>query len=312
MATIPIWVSPQVVPTRVLCEISADEVAYAGDKGAHLGQLTRTGLPVPPGFVIGAPAYAAFRIHTGLAGRLQTLLGDLDVDDVTALRHAAGEARLAVNETDMPDWLIDAIGTAHRWLVAGEPDAAVAVRSSGTAEDPASACFPGVNETFLNVRGLGAISEKVKSCWTSLFSPKAIRYRAERGLGLSDMDVAVVVQLQIPATRGGVMLTSEPATNGSGRLVIEGWLKFGAPLAVPVGETRPDRYVIDKRPMSAVRRSGGGPPVLTDDEVFRLAELGVAIEREYGSPQEIEWAIGPGDRIWLLQSRPLLVEAARP
>lgn len=311
MATIPIWVSPQVVPIRVLCEISADEVAYAGGRGAHLGQLTRTGLPVPPGFVIGAPAYAAFRVHTGLAGRLQTLLGELDVRDATALRQAAGEARVAVNETDMPDWLKDSIGNAYRWLVAAEPAAAVAVRSSGTAEDPASGWFPGVNETFLNVRGLGAIVEKVRSCWTSLFTPKAIRYRAGRGLGLSDMDVAVVVQLQIPATRGGVMLTSEPGTYASGQLVIEGWLKFGAPLTMPVGEARPHRYMIDRRRMSAVPRSAGGPPVLTDDEAFRLAELGVAIEREYGSPQEIEWVIDPGGRIWLLQSRPHRGEGER-
>ena len=312
MAAIPIWMSSQIVPVRVLCEISAAEVAYAGGKGAHLGQITRTGFPVPPGFVIGDPAYAAFRVQTGLAGRLQNLLGDLDVDDAIALHQAADEARLAVNETDMPDWLADGIGTAHRWLVIDEADAAVAVRSSGTAEDPASAWFADVNETFLNVRGLGAIVEKIKSCWVSLFSPKTIRYRAERGLSTGDMDVAVVVQRQIPATRTGVMFTSEPATDARDQLVIEGWLGFGSPSAMPVGEAQTDRYGFDKQRMSAVSRSDGGRPVLTDDEVFRLAELGVAIEREYGSPQEIEWVIDPGDRIWLLQSRPLLVEATRP
>lgn len=312
MAAIPIPASSQIGPIRVLCEISAAEVAYAGAKGAHLGQLTRTGFPVPPGFVIGAPAYAAFRAQTGLAGRLQIRLDDLDVDDAIALQQAADEARLAINETDMPDWLTDGIGTAHRWLVVGEADAMVAVRSSGTAEDPASAWFAGVNETFLNVRGLGAIVDKIKSCWGSLFSPKTIRYRAERGPRISDMDVAVVVQRQIPATRTGVMFTSEPATDARDQLVIEGWLGFGSPLATPVGEAQTDRYGFDKRRLSAVSRSDGGRPVLTDDEVFRLAELGVAIEREYGSPQEIEWVIDPGDRIWLLQSRPLLVEATRP
>ena len=312
MATTPVSVSSQIVPIRGLCEISAAEVAYAGGKGAHLGQLTRTGLPVPPGFVIGAPAYAAFRDHAGMAGRLQTLLGDLDVEDAIALRQAAGEARLMVNETDMPDWLTDAIGAAHRRLVVGESDAGVAVRSSGTAEDPASAWFVAVNETFLNVRGLGAIVEKIKSCWMSLFSPETICYRAERGLSTGDMDIAVVIQLQIAATRTGVMFTGEPATDARDQLVIEGWLGFGSPLAMPAGETPIDRYGIDKRRMSAVSRSEGGRPVLTDDEVLRLAELGVAVEREYGAPQEIEWVIDRGGRIWLLQSRPLPVKAGRP
>lgn len=311
MATTPVSVPSRIAPIRALCEISATDVAYAGAKGAHLGQLARTGLPVPPGFVIGAPAYAAFRDHTGVAGRLQTLLGDLDVEDAIALRQAADEARLAVNETDMPDWLIDAIGGAHRWLVVGESDAGVAVRSSGTAEDPASAWFAGVNETFLNVRGLGAIADKIKSCWMSLFSPETISYSAQRGLSTGDMDIAVVVQLQIPATRTGVMFTGEPATDARDRLVIEGWLGFGSPLAMPSGETPVDRCGIDKRRMSVAWRSDGGRPVLTADEVLRLAELGVAIEREYGAPQEIEWVIDPGGRIWLLQSRPLRTEAAR-
>jgi pyruvate, water dikinase len=315
VATIPVWVSSQVVPIRLLCEISSAEVSYAGGKGAHLGQLTRTGLPVPPGFVVGAPAYSAFRVRTGLAARLQTLLEGVDVDDPAALEQAGDEATRAIEETELPDWLEQAIGTAHKWLVGDEADAAVAVRSSSTAVDSASMWFAGVNQTFLNVHGLGAVVDMVKRCWMSLFSVETIRYRAERGFGEGDMDIAVVVQLQVAATRTGVMFTSEAATHARDQLVIERSSGFGGSLisgriAPDPGREQPDRYLVDKQRMSVVERPSGDPPVLTDDEVFRLAELGVAIEREYRSSQEIEWVVDRDGRIWLLQSRPMLVEAA--
>jgi pyruvate, water dikinase len=311
MVAIPVWVSSETVPIRLLCELSSDEVAYAGSKGAHLGQLTRTGLPVPPGFVIGAPAYEAFRVQTGLAGRLQTLLSGLDVEDAAAVQQAAEDACRAVQESDLPRWLEDAITSAHRWVVGGEADAAVAVRSSGAAEDHASAWFAGVNQTFLDVKGVGAVVNRVKRSWMSLFSAETIRYRAERGLSTSDMDIAVIVQRQIPATRAGVIFTTDPAMDARDQLVIEAYLEYGSALATPdPGERRRDRYVVDKRLMSAVSREAGHRPILTDDEVFRLAELGVAIDREYGSPQDIEWVFDQDGLIWLLQSRPLFPEVA--
>jgi len=308
--------SSQILPIRVLCEISTADLAYAGGKGAHLGQLTRTGLPVPPGFVIGAPVYAAFRVRSGLAGHLQTLLRGLDVEDGAALEQAAGEARRLVRESELPDWLEGEIGTAHRWLAGVEADTAVAVRSSGVAADPASAWLASVNKTYLNAQGLAAVIDGVRRCWMSLFNAETIRYRHDRGLGPGDIDIAVIVQLQISATREGRMFTSDPATHVREQMVIEGRRGFADSLAPGglVSAARPqaacDRYVVDKRRMSAVPGLGGDRLVLTDDEVFRLAELGVAIEREFHSPQDIEWVFDPDGRIWLLQSRPLLLQAA--
>ena len=141
------------VPTKPFSQLSSADVPYAGGKGANLGQLTRAGLPVPPGFVVGAPAYAAYRHQTGLAERLDAVLAKLDVEDTAALRAAAEEARRAVRESEMPPWLADAIGAAYDRLAEDEADVPVAVRSSATAEDTASASFAGMNETFLNVRG---------------------------------------------------------------------------------------------------------------------------------------------------------------
>ena len=327
IANNPAAASPDLVPVRLFSDLSTADVSYAGGKGANLGRLTRAGLPVPPGFVVGAPAYAAFRTQTGLAGRLEDVLGHLDVENTTALQAAAEAARQAVRDSVMPVWLVDAISVAYGDLCRGEPDAPVAVRSSATAEDTASASFAGMNETFLNVRGREAVIDAVKRCWESLFGARTIYYRGQRGFSQSEMDIAVVIQRQIPSTRAGVMFTIDPATGDRSHLVIEG--SFGLGESVVSGQVSPDRYVVEKSGMTIVVRSvrpkeltievapGGGTvkrelstdesvrPVLSDDEVLRVAELGVAIEREYGAPQDTEWAFDPDGSVWMLQSRPI-------
>src|SRR5581483_454367 len=209
-------------PVKSFAELSSAAVSYAGGKGANLGQLTRFGFPVPPGFVVGAPAYAAFRSQTGLGDRLSRLLSDLDVEDTAALRSAADEAQQAVFESEMPDWLVQAIGDAYTALVRGVDAPGVAVRSSATAEDTASASFAGMNETFLNISGREEVIDNVKRCWMSLFGARTIYYRGKRGFSHSDMDIAVVVQLQIPSTRAGVMFTIDPASGDPDHIVIEG------------------------------------------------------------------------------------------
>jgi pyruvate,water dikinase len=282
---------------------------------------------VPPGFVVGAPAYAAFGMESGLGERLEQILGHLDIESTEALRKTADEARSAVADAEMPAWLADAIATAYAELCRDEPDVPVAVRSSATAEDTASASFAGMNETFLNVRGSGHVIDAVKRCWQSLFGARTIYYRGQRGFVQSDMDIAVVVQRQIPSTRAGVMFTIDPSTGERNHLVIEG--SFGLGESVVSGQVSPDRYVVDKSDLRVIVRSvrpkelsievvpDGGTakraltseesarPVLNDEEVLRLAELGLAIELEYGAPQDTEWAFDPEGNIWMLQSRPI-------
>jgi pyruvate,water dikinase len=315
------------VAIRSFRDLSREDVPWAGGKGANLGELTRAGLPVPPGFVVGAPAYAATCEQSGLRERLAQLLDGLDADDTAELEARAQQARALVLDTPLPPALARAIRDAYGALCGDDVDVPVAVRSSATAEDTATASFAGMNESFLNVRGADAVLEAVRACWGSLFGARTIFYRAKRGLGQADMDIAVVVQRQIASLRAGVMFTIDPATGARDRLVIEGSLGLGE--AVVSGAVSPDRYVVDKHDGAILARevrrkriaieplADGGTrqrelagdealtPVLSDDEVHRLAELGIRIEEHYGAPQDTEWAFDPDGRAWMLQSRPV-------
>ena len=311
------------------------DVPFAGGKGANLGELTSAGLPVPPGFVVGAPAYAAFCDENGLRERLESLLSEVDVDDSEALRKASAEARTMVAEEPVAGELREEIARAYGMLVGSDKDAPVAVRSSATGEDTESASFAGMNETYLNVRGADEVVEAVRSCWASLFGARTVFYRSKRGFGQADMDIAVVVQRQIESTRAGVMFTIDPATGDEDRLVIEG--SFGLGEAVVSGSVSPDRYLVEKDDMAILSRevrskelviesvSGGSgtvtrearpdevsAPVLSDEEVREVAGLGVRIEGHYGSPQDTEWAFDPDGVVYMLQSRPVTVTGTTP
>jgi pyruvate, water dikinase len=312
---------------REFARLSKGDVDYAGGKGANLGELTAAGLPVPPGFVIGAPAYAAFCEGTGLRARIAERLSSVDVEDMGELERATVEVREMVEAEPMPDWLARAVVEAYGRLAGDDPDAPVAVRSSATAEDTESASFAGMNETLLNVRGPDAVLDAVRRCWSSLFGARTVYYRAKQGFGQADMDIAVVIQGQIQATRAGVMFTIEPASGATDLLVIEG--SFGLGESVVSGSVSPDRYVVSKQGMTISKREvrrkeltiesvpGGGTatreldeteamaPVLDDHEVRKIADLGVRIETHYGSPQDTEWAIDASGDIWMLQSRPI-------
>jgi pyruvate, water dikinase len=308
-------------------QLGKADIEFAGGKGANLGELTRAGLPVPPGFVIGAPAYAAFCTANGLRTRIAAELETLDVEQTAALGEVSAGVREMILEEPLPHWLETEIRTAYDKLNDEQPDVAVAVRSSATAEDTESASFAGMNETFLNVRGPDALIDAVRRCWASLFGGRTVFYRAKRGFSQADMDIAVVVQCQVPSTRAGVMFTIDPSSGRADRIVIEG--SFGLGEAVVSGSVSPDRYVVDKQTASILTREvrakelviepveGGGTarrelsaeeslrPVLTDEEVHELAELAVRIERHYRAPQDTEWAFDPHGQVWMLQSRPV-------
>jgi pyruvate,water dikinase len=314
-------------PTRTLSELSLADVDYAGGKGANLGELMTAGFEVPGGFAVGAPAYAALVEGTGLRGRLEELLAEVDTEDSEALQAAAAEAAAMVRDEPIPDWLKDAIAGAYADLGSGSAEPAVAVRSSATAEDSAEASFAGMNESFLNVVGGEQVLDAVRECWASLFGARTIFYRAKRGYELAGIDIAVIVQLQIPSTRAGVMFTVDPSTGASDQIVIEGSLGLGE--AVVAGSVSPDRYVVEREHLAILAREvqskelaieqlpGGGTrtrelgkeegkqPSLSDEWVKQIAEIGVRIQEHYGGPQDVEWAIDADEHLWVLQSRPL-------
>ncbi len=312
---------------RSFASLGRADLAYAGGKGANLGELTLAGLPVPDGFVLGAPAYATFCTETGLRGRLRELLEDVNVEDTTALQEAGAAASELFDSTPIPEPLAREIRSRYEQLVGKDSRAPVAVRSSATAEDTAETSFAGMNESFLNVRGGDAVIDAVRRCWRSLFGTRTIYYRSVNGFGQADMDIAVIVQRQIESTRAGVMFTVNPATGDRNELVIEG--SFGLGEAVVSGSVSPDRYLIEKDPLSLRRRDvhfkelaveydpEGGTrtrrlsrdeglrPILDESEVMAVAELGLRIEKHYGSPQDTEWAFDPDGKLWMLQSRPI-------
>lgn len=321
-------VTPAVLQAvRPFRELGVQDVAYAGGKGANLGELTRAGLPVPDGFVVGAPAYAAFCAESGLRERLAELLDGVDVEDTAALQAASVAAREMVEAAPMPQELEREIRSRYEQLIGEDTEGPVAVRSSATAEDTAETSFAGMNETFLNVRGSDAVIDAVRRCWRSLFGTRTIYYRAVNGFSQADMDIAVVVQRQIASTRAGVMFTVNPATGARNELVIEA--AFGLGEAVVSGSVSPDRYVVEKDPLWLRRRdvhrkelaieydSQGGTrertfsreeglrPTLDEREVMAVAALGQRIEEHYGSPQDTEWAFDPDGHLWMLQSRPI-------
>ncbi|HLI31589.1 MAG TPA: phosphoenolpyruvate synthase [Solirubrobacteraceae bacterium] len=310
---------------RSIEELRVTDVPYAGGKGANLGELRAAGVPVPPAFVVGAPTFAAFCEQTGLRGRLAELLDELDVEDTEALEHATARAQELVGTTAVPEWIAERIRAAYSALAPAQE--AVAVRSSATAEDTASASFAGMNETFLNVSGAEAVVEAVRGCWRSLFGARTVYYRGKQGLGQSTMDIAVVIQRQIESTRAGVMFTVNPASGSREELVIEG--AFGLGEAVVSGSVSPDRYVVEKGSLAistrevhrkeiaiealpdggtqrrALSEEEGMHAVLTDEEVLALARVGRAIEEHYGAPQDTEWAFDQAGALWILQSRPV-------
>ncbi|MBZ4330306.1 phosphoenolpyruvate synthase [Corallococcus sp. AS-1-12] len=305
--------------------LSREDVAQAGGKGANLGELTRAGLPVPPGFVITAAAF--HQAMEPVRARLRELWEQVDPDDTRSLAGVTESLRALVLQAPLPDWLETAILAAYHRLREG---AAVAVRSSATAEDTTTTSFAGMHESFTNVVGDDALLGRVRACWASAFGPRVVAYR--KAQGLTELpEIAVVVQAMVDSTRSGVMFTVDPTTGNRRHLVIEG--AFGLGEVVVGGQVEPDTHVVDREGPRLLEtrvgvkafqwvRDGVGrekreelPPerararVLKDVEVLELARLGMRVERHYGSPQDIEWAEQDG-RFYLVQSRPVTTGAA--
>lgn len=308
-------------------ELGKTDVAQVGGKGANLGEVTRAGLPVPPGFVITAQAYNFFVEASGLAAKMKRRLSGLDVDNSIQLRRKAKEIQRLITEAEVPQIIHDEVTKAYRILSQkdGVDAQFVAVRSSATMEDSETASFAGMNSTFLNVKGEDTLIQKLKECWASLYGGRVIFYRAKKEL-FEEPAIAVVVQKMVNSDKSGVMFTVNPATNDARSLVIEA--AFGLGEVVVGGNVSPDLYIVDKdnlqikevqigqKNFKIVRASEGENEsitlslaeaksrVLSDKEIIEIAELGLRDEKHYGSPQDTEWAI-EGNQKYIVQSRPI-------
>ncbi|MHC1580045.1 MAG: phosphoenolpyruvate synthase [Candidatus Alkanophagales archaeon] len=310
-------------------ELSKEDVSLVGGKAANLGELTsRTDVPVPPGFAITAEAYRYFIDYNKLGEKIEGLLKDLDVDDTERLNRISGEIRALIEGGEFPPDLRDEIVRNYRILGerVGMEDPYVAVRSSATAEDLPGASFAGQQDTFLDVRGEENLLTAVKRAFSSLFTPRAIFYREEKGFDHLRVYLSCVVQKMVNARAAGVMFTIDPVTGNPDVVVIEG--AWGLGELVVQGAVTPDRFVVRKSDLSVVEkrvgrkekklvRGDGSPvevevepelvekPCLSDEQIRTLADYAIRIEKHYGTPQDIEWALdADADELYILQARP--------
>jgi len=316
-------------------ELRKDDVPLVGGKCANLGEMINAGIPVPPGFAVSAYAYKRFLELTGIAEKVYTIIRETvkDVNDPQQYQEASKKIRQLIESTPIPEEIEKAIREAYRKLNAklGMAEAFVAVRSSATAEDLPGSSFAGQQETFLNVRGEDDLIHYVRRCWSSLFTPRAIFYRTQRGFPHEKVLISVAVQKMVNSKAAGVMFTLHPVTGDRSKIVIEA--SWGLGEAVVSGSVTPDRFVVDKdtlevlskeiadKTVEYIRDPETGKtihaevpperrkiPCLTDEEIKRLAELAKRIEQHYGTPQDIEFAIDKDlpfpENVFIVQSRP--------
>jgi len=305
-------------------DIDRTALPIAGGKAANLGELTRAGLPVPAGFCVTTAAYELVAEGASLAPILDALAATRP-DDTTRLAELAAAARASLLKAHVPDAVIRAIAVAYHELGNGAP-VPVAVRSSATAEDLPYASFAGQQDTYLNVVGDEPVLEAMRRCWASLWTDRAVSYRAANGIDPRSVRLAVAVQRMVETAVAGILFTANPLTGRRRQAVIDASPGLGE--AVVSGAVNPDHFVVNTATGEIVERrlgdkrvavqatAGGGTEVveldasedeasLSDDQIRALADLGARVEAHYGTPQDTEWAVHPDGRIWLLQARPI-------
>ncbi|WP_055540703.1 PEP/pyruvate-binding domain-containing protein, partial [Streptomyces neyagawaensis] len=283
--------------------------------GVGLLALARTGSFVPPGFVVIVDGFEALLAAPDLRRGIAEVLGKLDPFDPAGMENSSSEIRRLVCGSPMPFPVAEAVADAYGTLCAGAGhDVPVAVRSSATAEDLPDASFAGQHDTLLWVIGTRAVLDAVQRCWSSLWTARALGYRAAQGVPEAGAAMAVIVQQMVDARTAGVAMTVNPSDGDPSKIVIEACWGLGEPLLS--GEMNPDHYVVDKVLLSPVRtRVAAKPrelvaapdkrsllrrpidgdrlyaPCLNPDEVVKIARLAKEAERQYGRPLEIEWAV---------------------
>lgn len=316
-------------------ELGKEDIPLVGGKNANLGEMVGAGIPVPSGFAITAEAYREFIVETGIAEKIYKIIEETvtDTDDPKQYEAASKKVRQLIEAASVPGEIEKAIRSSYSELSkrTGTSEIFVAVRSSATAEDLPGASFAGQQETYLNVKGTDELVQKTVKCWSSLFTPRAIFYRTEKGFKHEDVLISVGVQKMVNAKVAGVTFTINPVTGAPNQIVIEA--NWGLGESVVSGAVTPDNYVVDKNTLQIIERriakktveyiqdSETGKtihaqvdaerqdvPCLADKEVVKLAEIAKQIEAHYGTPQDIEWAIDRDSsspkNIFIVQSRP--------
>lgn len=317
---------------RPLTAVSAADAADVGGKAANLGELIGAGFPVPDGFVVSASAYLEAMDAAGARADIARLYAEALADPAVVEERSARMAEL-VRKAGIGTVLHEEVSEAYSALGIEVPGpATVAVRSSAVGEDGSGESFAGVHESYTNVLGHADLLARIVDCWVSAVAPRAVAYRAERGV-TGEPAVAVVVQEMVAAQRAGVVFTADPTTGRRDRVVVEAVLGQGE--AVVSGAVEPDTYVLsapDLRLLSArvghqtheivrgrdgrdltvaLDRERATARVLEDRDAEAIARMALRVQEHYGRPQDVEWAMVARE-LWLLQTRPVTTLAPQP
>jgi pyruvate,water dikinase len=308
--------------------IGTDDHARVGGKCASLGQMTQAGVAVPPGFAVTTDAYAAMLDSHGLRAEIERHMTGVDPYDLDSIDRAAQAIRIRIRGHKMPDAVEAAIRAAYAKMGDEMP---VAVRSSATAEDMPDASFAGQQDTYLWVRGIDNVLEKVRDCWASLYTTRAVAYREKNRIVHADVLMSVGVQKMVNARAAGVAMSLDPLNGDRTKIVIDA--SWGLGEMVVSGVVTPDNYTVEKvmeqivgrvisdkhvelvgdaalgetveREVDEARRKA---QCLTDAEILAVARLAKRLEKQNKCPQDVEWAIDAdlpeGENLLALQSRP--------
>lgn len=300
---------------KVFTEINKNSVGEAGGKGASLGEMSRAGIPVPAGFVILAQTFDRFIEANGLQAEITAQLAEVNPGDISSIEKVSETLRALIVSAPIPTAVGEEILQAFDSLGAEF----VAVRSSATAEDSSSASWAGELDTYLNTKR-EQVLKKVRECWSSLFTPRALFYRHEKGLIYAHVSVAVIIQKMVQSEISGIAFTVHPVTEDPDQMIIEAALGLGE--AIVGGLVTPDSYVISKSELTILDisigeqskmlskagwtelRENSAQQKLTGKQIIELAELCKKIENHYGFPCDIEWAFA-NDQFYITQSRPI-------
>jgi len=303
-------------------DLSKQDINIAGGKGANLGELTKAGIQVPPGFVVLSDAYFYFLEHNKLRAKIHQILSSTDVNDPNQLNDSSQKVQRILRDAEIPKEISQEIMENYAKLGA---KTAVAVRSSATAEDLPEASFAGQQESYLNIIGDANVVQKVRQCWMSLFGSRSIFYREQQKFDHFKVGIAVPVQQMIQSEVSGIMFTVDPISQNRDSLVIEA--VYGLGDYIVQGVVTPDHFEVNKttgkitnkiivnQSIMEVRKAQGVQEVkvpksksdkqkISDKYVLQLAEIGKKIHKHYFFPQDIEWAFAKG-KLYITQARPI-------
>jgi pyruvate,water dikinase len=307
-------------------DIDKHDTPLVGGKSANLGEMTKAGFPVPPGFAITINAYDAFLEENDVAKKIYDILKDTDVNNPTQLESASRRIQKMIETCKIPDDVAKEVIAAYKKLSGVFKKALVAVRSSATAEDSGTTSFAGQQASFLNVQGEANLLMMVKECWASLFTARSIYYRVENKIKHESVKISVVVMKMIQSEVSGVMFSIDPSKNDKERIIIESVWGLGE--MIVQGAVIPDKYVVQKGTFAILSKEVSDQSIqlvgvkgkdnkevevpknirdkqkITDEEIVKLAKMAAKLQEHYYFPQDCEWAKEKGE-LYIVQTRPI-------